>query len=281
MKKAQKNGLLVVLAVILIPGIAFAGHSSDRRPSNRHSSDRRPSNRSSCGNPGFSISISSGNVRTSYRSPQYRSSDYWHNRRHCRPIVRSYPKRFPIGPVIVYSTSRLPQPVQEKVIIVITNDNGSQTPVELTKLDGQGYRGPKGEFYSQLPTEGQLKALYGLSTVVTTISDLQTASTVVTVWLENENGSKTPVQLIRQGRSYIGPEGEYYPSMPTKDQLRAIYGLYRDAAADNTTTVIIHNSDGTTTPVVLVNDGQNYIGPNGEYYSYVPTAKQLVPIYGR
>jgi len=46
-------------------------------------------------------------------------------------------------------------------IVEIHNDNGSITPVKLKKKDGS-YIGPKGERYDQLPTEEQLKPLYGL-----------------------------------------------------------------------------------------------------------------------
>ena len=49
----------------------------------------------------------------------------------------------------------------EQVIVEIHNDNGSITPVRLRKKDGS-YIGPKGERYEQLPTEEQLKGLYGL-----------------------------------------------------------------------------------------------------------------------
>jgi hypothetical protein len=45
--------------------------------------------------------------------------------------------------------------------VEIHNDNGSITPVKLRKKDGS-YIGPKGERYEQLPTEEQLKPLYGL-----------------------------------------------------------------------------------------------------------------------
>ncbi|MBN2315499.1 MAG: hypothetical protein JXM79_16340 [Sedimentisphaerales bacterium] len=47
------------------------------------------------------------------------------------------------------------------VTVEIHNDNGSITPVKLKKKDGS-YIGPKGERYDQLPTEEQLKPLYGL-----------------------------------------------------------------------------------------------------------------------
>jgi hypothetical protein len=49
----------------------------------------------------------------------------------------------------------------EPVVIEIHNSNGSITPVKLKK-DGTVYIGPKGERYDQLPTEEQLKPIYGL-----------------------------------------------------------------------------------------------------------------------
>ena len=42
----------------------------------------------------------------------------------------------------------------------ITNSNGSQQAVRLRR-DGPGYIGPRGERYPSLPTEAQLKPVYG------------------------------------------------------------------------------------------------------------------------
>jgi len=49
----------------------------------------------------------------------------------------------------------------ETVIIEIHNSNGSITPVKLKK-ENSHYIGPKGERYEQMPTEEQLKPIYGL-----------------------------------------------------------------------------------------------------------------------
>ena len=49
----------------------------------------------------------------------------------------------------------------EQVVVEIHNDNGSITPVKLRK-EGEGYIGPKGERYEQLPTGDQIKPIYGL-----------------------------------------------------------------------------------------------------------------------
>ena len=49
---------------------------------------------------------------------------------------------------------------QNVVTVWITNSNGSQNAVRLRR-DGPGYIGPRGERYPSLPTEAQLKPVYG------------------------------------------------------------------------------------------------------------------------
>ena len=46
------------------------------------------------------------------------------------------------------------------VTVNITNSNGSISQVRMTK-QGTGYVGPRGEFYDHLPTETELKPIYG------------------------------------------------------------------------------------------------------------------------
>lgn len=49
---------------------------------------------------------------------------------------------------------------------------------------------------------------------------------VVTVWVTNSNGSKTPVKLTRRADGgYTGPKGEVYDLLPTVEQLKAAYGF--------------------------------------------------------
>ncbi len=49
---------------------------------------------------------------------------------------------------------------------------------------------------------------------------------VVTVWITNSNGSKTPVKLTRTASGhYIGPKGEQYDTLPTGEQLKPAYGF--------------------------------------------------------
>lgn len=49
---------------------------------------------------------------------------------------------------------------------------------------------------------------------------------VETAWVQNSNGSRTPVQLRRaDGGMFVGPRGEYYLGWPNEDQLRRAYGM--------------------------------------------------------
>ncbi len=45
-------------------------------------------------------------------------------------------------------------------VVWLTNSNGSQVPVRLAK-NGPAYIGPRGEIYNQLPTQNQLRPVYG------------------------------------------------------------------------------------------------------------------------
>ena len=49
---------------------------------------------------------------------------------------------------------------EEKIVVEVTNQDGSITPVVLKKK-ASVYIGPKGEHYDKKPTEEQLKELYG------------------------------------------------------------------------------------------------------------------------
>ncbi|MGD0785427.1 MAG: hypothetical protein ABR969_06415 [Sedimentisphaerales bacterium] len=188
--------------------------------------------------------------------------------------VYVYPPREVIvtQPVVV-----VPPPVttvveERSVVVWVANDNGSRTQVTLVKTENGGYMGPKGEYYSNMPSNEQLRTLYGIRTE-------RAKQTPITVWITNDNGSQTPVTLTPSGVGFTGPSDEYYPSMPTEEQLRASYGLRSNAPVDNTVTVWLENIDGTKIPVVLTKEGSDYVGPKGEHYSEIPTQEQLKVIY--
>ena len=52
------------------------------------------------------------------------------------------------------------QEQQNSITMWITNSNGSKVPVKLRK-DGPNFIGPRGEIYQSMPTEEQLKMVYG------------------------------------------------------------------------------------------------------------------------
>jgi len=45
------------------------------------------------------------------------------------------------------------------------------------------------------------------------------------VSVTNSNGSIVQVRVRRYGVGWLGPRGEYYPSMPSSGQLRPVYGF--------------------------------------------------------
>lgn len=61
---------------------------------------------------------------------------------------------------------------------------------------------------------------------VTVVSHrVQVEPTTVTVWITNSNGSQTSVSLRKSGPGFFGPRDEWYPHMPTNEQLRVVYGF--------------------------------------------------------
>lgn len=182
-----------------------------------------------------------------------------------------------VAPPVVVAPSRtvvVQEAAPEQTIVWIKNDNGSRTPVTLVRQKDTGYYiGPKGEVYVVLPTDEQLRPLYGLPTTTVRQANL-------TLWIANDNGSKTPVTLIPSNGGFVGPSGEFYTTLPSEEQLRAAYGLPSEKKQDNTTVVWIKNN-GQKMPVVLVKEGNEYVGPNGEHYSTLPTGEQLEGVYGK
>lgn len=60
-------------------------------------------------------------------------------------------------PVVIHPAP----PVEDREVVVwITNSNGSKTSVKLTR-HGRWYLGPRGEYYDEMPTNEQLRVVYG------------------------------------------------------------------------------------------------------------------------
>lgn len=113
-------------------------------------------------------------------------------------------------------------------------------------------------------------------------SSLAIRDDVVTVWIVNDNGSESAVRLTKReyGLGYIGPKGEYYSTMPSNDQLKMLYGLGATGAENGSVVVWVSKRDGTEAPVMLIVAEGGYVGPEGEFYSSMPTARQLEAVYG-
>ncbi|MGA2915135.1 MAG: hypothetical protein ABSE89_03825 [Sedimentisphaerales bacterium] len=127
----------------------------------------------------------------------------WH---HFLPQIRPMAFAPQIGPMVEDRT----------VAVWITNNDGSKTEVKLIVASAGGWTGPKGEYYSSMPTDGQLKALYGLPCAAPVRNN-------VIVYLGNCNGAEIIVVLTKDGPDYVGPKGERYEGMPTEEQLRLVY----------------------------------------------------------
>jgi hypothetical protein len=109
---------------------------------------------------GFGFWIGSGPV---YHPPMYRGS--WHHRYvrimppHPGVVIVPPPVVIdPRPPVIVQSPAPVIQP--STVEVWITNSNGSKNSVRLTR-EGPWYVGPRGEYYADMPTNEQLRIVYG------------------------------------------------------------------------------------------------------------------------
>jgi hypothetical protein len=64
----------------------------------------------------------------------------------------------PPAPIVIHAA---PPAVEDSQITVwITNSNGSKTSVQITRRGGW-YIGPRGEYYDEMPTNEQLRAVYG------------------------------------------------------------------------------------------------------------------------
>jgi hypothetical protein len=149
----------------------------------------------------------------------------------------------------------------------------SITKIGITLIRKEnGFIGPSGEYYPAMPTEEQLKTLYAPQS-----KTVQEGN--VTVWIDNSDGTKTPVVLTKNDSEFIGPNGEHYQSMPTKEQLELMYSRKSAKTASESTTIWIGNSNGSKTPITLQKDGSGFIGPAGERYSSLPTEEQLKMLY--
>jgi hypothetical protein len=101
-----------------------------------------------------------------YRRPVY-PNHYYYGRPWRHDYVRVRPPVVVVRPPVVVQPmppgvmEQAPPLVQNSTVTVwITNSNCSRTSVQLTR-QGYGYLGPRGEYYDQMPTNEQLRVVYG------------------------------------------------------------------------------------------------------------------------
>lgn len=84
-----------------------------------------------------------------------------------RRLIRLGPPRHvpvvvprPVVKPIVVPSRPAPNVQVASITVWVTNSNGSRTSVKLTK-EGPWYVGPRGEYYTSMPTNEQLRLAYG------------------------------------------------------------------------------------------------------------------------
>lgn len=91
------------------------------------------------------------------------------------------------------------------------------------------------------------------------------------------------VLLTRLESGYLGPQGEFYPQMPTISHLSQIYGVDETVQTDDSDSLVIHvptqAGDGFVA-VTLTYHKDGYLGPQGEFYPVMPKVAQLTAMYG-
>jgi hypothetical protein len=194
-------------------------------------------------------------------------------------------------------------PVPEASTITIyapNKDADGFTPVVLKKIDG-GYLGPQGEFYPTMPRVSLLTEMYGIPEILRGAASDRTYF----IHVPNKDGQTyTRVELTRRNNGFVGPQGEFYPIMPSVAHLAEMYGTGQATAPaaaappvpaaeapvvspepantdEGTIHVQIHKKNGQgTVDILLQRRDRGFVGPQGEFYPEMPSPSQLAEVYG-
>jgi len=91
------------------------------------------------------------------------------------------------------------------------------------------------------------------------------------------------VTLKKLDGGYLGPQGEFYPSMPPISLLTEMYGIPKRLANVRSDVFFVHvpNKDRIGfTRVTLRRYEGGFLGPQGEFYPLVPAVAHLTEMYG-
>jgi hypothetical protein len=200
-------------------------------------------------------------------------------------------------PAVIVTTpppAPVPAPAPETVTLYVPKkDADGFASVTLKKITG-GFLGPQGEFYPILPRISLLTEMYGIPDILR-----QTPPDMYFIHVPNKDGQTyTRVELTRRNGGYVGPQGEFYPIMPTVGHLAEMYGASKEApkvgaaaapapatpvkADDGTVHVQVtkKSGQGTVDVVLKKQDKGGYVGPQGEFYPDMPSTSQLTEVYG-
>lgn len=208
----------------------------------------------------------------------------------------------PVEPSTVVVNTPAPQG-STVTIYAPKKDADGYVPVTLKKIEG-GFLGPQGEFYPTMPRVSLLTEMYGLPDILRDSGNDRTYF----IHVPNKDGQTyTRVELTRRNNGFVGPQGEFYPIMPSVAHLAEMYGTGQPAPKaaeasdgappipaaetpkgveapktdDSAIHVQIHKKNGQgTVDVVLKKRDNGYIGPQGEFYPEMPTPSELADVYG-
>ncbi len=187
-----------------------------------------------------------------------------------------------------------PEPAGSTITLYVPKKTADgYTPVTLKKIDG-GFLGPQGEFYPVVPPVALLTEMYGIDEILR-----QPSPDTFFIHVPNRDGETfTRVELTRHNGGFLGPQGEFYPMMPSVAHLAEMYGAPKEATRTKdaqaasasqepakTDDAVVHvqvpkkNGQGTV-DVMLKRHDQGYLGPQGEFYPQIPSAGQLTEVYG-
>jgi hypothetical protein len=78
--------------------------------------------------------------------------------------------------------------------------------------------------YQSVAPPAGVSAAASQAEAVTQVPVNGTSGDSVTINVPNDKGGFSPVVLKKSGDGYVGPQGEFYPQIPSMDQLKLMYG---------------------------------------------------------
>ena len=168
-----------------------------------------------------------------FRGYGYGHHHYWHRHEPCEVLPRGFISIRLGGFSYYYSEGEYYRPCPGGYVIV-PPPVGACIPslpsaYQTVVIEGSPYYYYDGVYYRQVPNGytvvpvGLAKSIPVKAVPVQEQTKQEEASVVMNI--PNANGSYTPVTLqLAANGMYIGPQGEVYPTKPTLEQLKTMYG---------------------------------------------------------